>query len=167
MFKPPVTPLARSRRQSARSAPVELHPLRQLWHVVRTMRGTVARVSIQHSAINSGSELFLDESIGLVEVTLNHELEALGKAPDDLRDLWGERLPDDLSITTCGTTLEFVRLMNVVRKAKTPILLRVVWARWEFEERCRVSQVLPPVSVAGGAHMGFVTLARPQRRAGF
>ena len=123
---------------------------------------------MQHSAINSGDELFLDESIGVYEVRLNSELEALGKSPDDLRDLWLEQLPDDLSITTCGTSLEFVRFMNTVRKAKTPMLLRVVWTNGvEYEERCRVSQVPPPVSSPGGIHQGFVQLVRPQRRAGF
>ena len=90
----------------------------------RTAMDAPPAVYAKHPAIDAGSELRLDQVVGVRRFELDHALQRLGESEDDLRNLYLEDLRNEVGIKAWLLDLEFVR---VIRDAGTPMTLRLVW----------------------------------------
>ena len=103
-------------------------------------------VYLTHETINSGSELRLDKTVGVGRLELGADIERLGEVADEFRDMAQDNVPDRIGVSAIMTEPEFVRIMDKIRRAKTPMVLRLVWSNgFVFKREWLVQGVTPPI----------------------
>ena len=90
------------------------------------MSEPTAEVYVTHPAVNGGVELHIDTAVGIKELNLG-DLQQLSEIDDELKDLWLENLPEEVTINALTIGNEFARIMRDVKHAETAMVLRIVW----------------------------------------
>ena len=66
---------------------------------------------VTHPAVNGGVELHIDTAVGIKELNLG-DLQQLSEIDDELKDLWLENLPEEVTINALTIGNEFARIMR-------------------------------------------------------